>query len=583
MADRSYIRTGTILRKKYTQYMIPAMLSAIGVSLSEFADSMIVGNLIGPEAFAIVNLGLPIVLIASTIYTITGVGGSLLYAEYLGKKDKKNADNCFSASVIFSILIGAAAVGLLLILHSQLSTFFGCPANLKPQFDRYINVLYLFMPAAILLMNFTFFLPVVGLPFLSMGLVVSANILNIGLDVVMIRGFGMGCEGAAAATLISFLIVLAAGILICRIRKVPLKLTRPERPGTHLKMIVLKGLPSGVVQAGYAVTTIFCNSFMNLAFGLIGVEAMSVFGQMDSIISIALIGITENNALFVAMLKSEGDYFGIRSLSRRVTIMIVTVVSVICVLFAVFSGFTAGIFNVHGADALALIGRLTPVYVLYYPLRCIILVLRDIYNTLDRSGYAMFLGIMDKIVCIPLIGGILYAAFGGYGLIAAFPAGMAVILLLIMLINHRIVRRSNGRYSPVLLLDEAYPMKTICSYSTDSLEDISEIALMLEEGIEETERNAAVLNRMCLAAEEMSLYIAEQCGKETPVDFMISHGKDYTLTCRSPGRPFCPIPEQPKEQSPNERLLTALFHIKHEYIFGLNSTSLTIKGGTNEE
>jgi Na+-driven multidrug efflux pump len=76
--------------------MIPAMLSAIGVSLSEFADSMIVGNLIGPEAFAIVNLGLPIVLIASTIYTITGVGGSLLYAEYLGKKDKKRARETIS-------------------------------------------------------------------------------------------------------------------------------------------------------------------------------------------------------------------------------------------------------------------------------------------------------------------------------------------------------------------------------------------------------------------------------------------------------------------------------------------------------
>ena len=245
MADRGYIRTGTILRKKYTQYMIPAMLSAIGVSLSEFADSMIVGNLIGPEAFAIVNLGLPIVLIASTIYTITGVGGSLLYAEYLGKKDKKNADNCFSASVIFSILIGAAAVGLLLILHSQLSTFFGCPANLKPQFDRYINVLYLFMPAAILLMNFTFFLPVVGLPFLSMGLVVSANILNIGLDVVMIRGFGMGCEGAAAATLFSFLIVLAAGILICCIRIVPLKLTRPERPQSPYRPEIKRTLFAG--------------------------------------------------------------------------------------------------------------------------------------------------------------------------------------------------------------------------------------------------------------------------------------------------------------------------------------------------
>ena len=54
--------------------MIPAMLSAIGFSLSEFVDSMVVSHLLNSDAFAVINLGTPIVFMVSTIYTITGLG-----------------------------------------------------------------------------------------------------------------------------------------------------------------------------------------------------------------------------------------------------------------------------------------------------------------------------------------------------------------------------------------------------------------------------------------------------------------------------------------------------------------------------
>ena len=86
-----YRRSAAILNQKYSLYMIPALLSAVGVSLSEFADSLIVGRLLSEDAFAIVNLGTPIVFMASMVYTITGLGGSLLYAEYLAKKEKARA------------------------------------------------------------------------------------------------------------------------------------------------------------------------------------------------------------------------------------------------------------------------------------------------------------------------------------------------------------------------------------------------------------------------------------------------------------------------------------------------------------
>ena len=575
--DAKYKRTGSVLNKKYMQFMIPAMLSAVGISLSEFADSMIVSHLLSSDAFAIINLGTPVVFAVSLIYTITGFGGSLLFAECLGRKDKKKADQYFTVSTVLSLLLGILLFALLTFFHSALGELFGCPEELMAPFDEYTSVLRFFVPVSILLMHITYFLPVVGKPFLSMGLVVSANVLNLVLDVVFIRAFGRGCEGAALATLVSYVVVAVAMLFIWRFGRISLTLCEVQNTPQIAKDIVKKGLPSGSVQAGYLVTTVFCNYFMNRAFGLNGVVAMSLFAQLDSVISIALTGIVDNNASFAAMLKGEGDYYGIRSLTKRVTFMIVLVCSVLSIVFVAFSHSVAAVFNIHDPAVLELIGQLMPVYVLYYPLRGVLLVLRDIYNTLDRSMYATVLGVLDKVVSIPVVGGALYLWFGGYGLIAAFPVSMILILVLIAVVNRRIVKTSNGRYSPVLLLDEAYPLKALCSYSVKSLENVAEVALRVSQNLADASLNPRIADRICLAAEEIGVYIVERCGTDTAVDFLVStNGSDFTLTCRSSGKPFCPINSGDGNLSPNELFLVRLFKVKYEYIFGLNSVSLTI-------
>lgn len=264
--DIKYKRTGFVLNKKYMHFMIPAMLSAVGISLSEFADSMVVSHLLSSDAFAIINLGTPVVFAVSLIYTIAGLGGSLLFAECLGRKDKKKADQYFTASTVLSLLLGILLFALLTVFHSALGGLFGCPEELMTQFDAYTRVLRFFVPVGVLLMHVTYFLPVVGKPFLSMGFVVSANVLNLILDVVLIRDFGMGCEGAALATLVSYIVVFIVMLFIWRFGKISLTLCELQKTQQSVKEIVTKGLPSGSVQAGYLATTIFCNYFMNQAY-----------------------------------------------------------------------------------------------------------------------------------------------------------------------------------------------------------------------------------------------------------------------------------------------------------------------------
>lgn len=127
--DIKYKRTGFVLNKKYMHFMIPAMLSAVGISLSEFADSMVVSHLLSSDAFAIINLGTPVVFAVSLIYTIAGLGGSLLFAECLGRKDKKKADQYFTASTVLSLLLGILLFALLTVFHSALGGFSAARKN----------------------------------------------------------------------------------------------------------------------------------------------------------------------------------------------------------------------------------------------------------------------------------------------------------------------------------------------------------------------------------------------------------------------------------------------------------------------
>ena len=575
---KKYQRSAAILNHKYSIYMIPALLSAVGVSLSEFADSLIVGRLLSENAFTIVNLAVPIVFMAATIYTITGLGGSLLYAEYLAKKEEDRADACFTASVISSLGAGLILFTVLMLFRTRLAGPFGCPDALKEDFDRYVFCLCWFVLAGIMFTNVTFFLPIVGKPFLSMAMVVGANVMNVGLDVFFIRVAGMGCEGAALATVISYLIAFAAMLLICRIQKVPLKLRRLQAPRRVIAEIVKKGFPVGIVQAGYAVTGIFCDHFMNISFGAAGVVAMSLFGQMDSIISIAVGGIGDNNASFAAMLKGEGDYYGIRTMTRNVAIWLTLVCSVLAIGFACFSRPIAEVFNVRNEESLALIARLTPIYVLYYPPRALLLTLRDIYNTLEWSAYATALGVLDKVVSIPVAGYCLYRIIGGDGIIAAFPVSMVLLLLGVLAVNFCIHRRSRGRYSPILLLDEKNPLKALYTFTVRG--DTGELDRTVEETLTPQFEDRLPVIRIRLAVEEICAYIHEHCGADTPVDIMISADRHRTIiTCRSPGKPFYPIKPDRENLSDNEVLLIKLFQIKHEYIFGLNSTTLIAGGG----
>lgn len=71
-------RKSYIVSQQFIRFFIPTIFMTMALSMSIVIDGMIVGNILGPEALAAVNLVLPVTLIFNSLYVLFGVGGSAL-------------------------------------------------------------------------------------------------------------------------------------------------------------------------------------------------------------------------------------------------------------------------------------------------------------------------------------------------------------------------------------------------------------------------------------------------------------------------------------------------------------------------
>ena len=92
------MRSGKILNKKFFQFLLPTVLSTVAISLNEFVDCIMVSNLLGQHAMALVNMGTPVMLVFAVIYSMFGTGGAAVFASLSGAHEEKRAGKVYTMS-----------------------------------------------------------------------------------------------------------------------------------------------------------------------------------------------------------------------------------------------------------------------------------------------------------------------------------------------------------------------------------------------------------------------------------------------------------------------------------------------------
>ena len=238
---------------------IPIVIGQLGTIAQSFADTIMVGQYGTPElsASGFVNnvFNLVIFFLLGFSYSTTPIVGS-----YFGRKQLADAGRTLKESLAANLLVCLVVCGLMLLLYANIDIL-NQPKELMPLIKPYYLILLSSMPFMAVFNSLKQFSDGVGDTKTPMWIMLSGNVVNILLNVVLIFGFSFsflglkihspafGLNGAGLATLISrvaMLVVLAW--LVLRAKRYEKFRVGLKKPMTRLGFfhVTKVGLPISV-------------------------------------------------------------------------------------------------------------------------------------------------------------------------------------------------------------------------------------------------------------------------------------------------------------------------------------------------
>ncbi|MGN1160413.1 MAG: MATE family efflux transporter [Lachnospiraceae bacterium] len=189
--------------KLILQFAIPVMLGNIFQLFYSLADTRIVGSCLGEEALAAVGSTSSLnSMIVGFLLGLTN-GFAIISARSFGAKDEKHLKRAVAATFELGILTSLALTIVSVSFLPQILKLLNTPENLIPLAVRYFRVILLGMTVSMLYNVCSGLLRAIGDTVTPLIFLILSTFLNVGLNLLLIKGFGMGVEGAAYATVLS--------------------------------------------------------------------------------------------------------------------------------------------------------------------------------------------------------------------------------------------------------------------------------------------------------------------------------------------------------------------------------------------
>lgn len=265
------------------KFALPTLVSSILQSLNGTINAIWVGRFLGEGALAATsNANMVMFLLTAFVFGF-GMASTILIGQYWGRSDVDEARRIFGTAGGSFLLVAMAVAIAGYFLSPAILKLLGTPGTAAPLALAYLRVIFLAMPAILLLTLMMMALRGAGDALTPLWFMIVAVVLDSGLNPVFIRGLGLaprlGIAGSATATLIANYVALLGLVLYMYFRDLPLRLRGQElkylRPRWGiLKTIVSKGFPMGIQMIVISVSALALIGLVNRE----GVDTTAAFG-----------------------------------------------------------------------------------------------------------------------------------------------------------------------------------------------------------------------------------------------------------------------------------------------------------------
>ncbi len=190
----------------FGKIFIPTLLGMLMMASITIIDGAFVGQGVGSDALAAVNIVAPFFLITAGVGLMFGAGASIVASVHLAKGKKKVADIHITQAFIASTLIMLLLAVSVMCNMEWVARLLGSSDRLLPYVKDYMYWVIPTLPFAVIMSIGQFIIRLDGSPKYAMMCNVIPGIANVVLDWLFIFPIPMGIGGAALATALTELV-----------------------------------------------------------------------------------------------------------------------------------------------------------------------------------------------------------------------------------------------------------------------------------------------------------------------------------------------------------------------------------------
>ena len=314
----------------FFKYAIPSIMGLLLMSIYTIIDGIFVGNFVGANALASINITLPGIHIIIAISIVIGIGSQSLMGIRLGEGKIDVAQNVFKTGFIL-VLVVAVLVGVFFILCSEwIVTIFGASHLLAGDAATFLKVTACFLPFFGGMVVCDFALKTVGRPIYAAMLMLVSVIINVALDYIFIAKLGWGIRGAALATGISYTVAFCMAVLPFLSRAKMINLWAGHFQWKLAREMLYNGSSEGLSELAAGFTTLLFNITLMRYVGETGVVAFTIINYINFLGLAVLMGLAEGLGPLVSY------NFGSKQFMRIKSILKIACLSSFCVGTTIF-------------------------------------------------------------------------------------------------------------------------------------------------------------------------------------------------------------------------------------------------------
>ena len=311
---------------------LPIIAGMMVQTLFNVVDIMFIGWLGADEVTAVAFVS-PLFFIIIGLGVGIGTGATATIAQYIGQKDKKNAEKTASQTLLIGFFSTIILTVLGIIYGDGLLSILGAEGEILKIAYSYLKILTFGLGLVIFSMFFRAILAGEGETKIPMIIGLIGTILNLILDPILIFTFEYGVKGAAFATIISQVVMVVAYLFIIFVKKlsyIKFNFIDLRIDNYIMSKIFQIGIPSSLSMLIISFGQVVMNKIL-VNYSTEAVAAYQIVSRLDMLLFMPILGIAISLTTIVGMFYGAKEfdkllsvvYYGI---NRAVLITSVSVV-----------------------------------------------------------------------------------------------------------------------------------------------------------------------------------------------------------------------------------------------------------------